>query len=258
MTQRERVLSGLVVAAIVGYGGYVLVRTQLYEPRVALRQAIREERSNLDKLELRLSGADERVADWQMRTLTTLGREIAEAHAAFREDVALLLDRNKLTQNRRIAQRKESREKKGPREDFLELPLSVSVDGTLADLDNFLKDLSQRPYFVRIDKLDLHAENGGAASRGRDKTAETEPRLSINLALSTLLLPKVDDVEHPTMDLEALSAPADPQTGEPQLAYADRLREEDLTTYDEVSNVNLFKLFVEPPPPPPPVVHREG
>ncbi|WP_320046858.1 GspMb/PilO family protein [uncultured Ilyobacter sp.] len=248
MNQRERVLSSVVVAVIVGYGGYVLVKTQLYDPREVLKESIRAERQNIEKLELRLGGADERVDEWRERTRATLGTDVTAAHAAFREDVALLLDRNKLTQGRRIAQRKESREKKGPREDFVELPLAVNVEGTLADLDNFLEDLAQRPYFVRVDKLELRAEHRKASGgrRGRDASADTEPQLAISLTLSTLLLPETKNVAHPTMDLEALNSPADPQTGEPVLAYAERLQEPDLTAYDEVAKVNLFKLFVEP------------
>lgn len=275
MTQRERILAGCLLGAVVGYGGYKLIQSQVVEPRRELRANIRKERARQSSLRDRLGGASRIVSDWQERTGLTLGRELSAVHRAFGDDVNRLLEQHNLTQveNWTIRPMKEHREKKPPREGFVELPLSVRVGGKLSDLVGFLRDLYQRPYDVRVDKLSLASEKGRTLTRRKRRGAADEPELSITMTLSTLVLPKAKDVEHPTLDLESVDDPNSAAV----LAMALRLAEEDLDEYDQIAEVNFFQLYKEPtreipkpvtapvvrdddkpPPPPPPDKRRDA
>ena len=247
MTQREKVLAGCLIGVIVSYGGYKVAKSKVYEPRQQLVQDVKDERNRLEKLEVRLSGADKIVRDWQKQTGQTLHLDSSTAHQAFREDVTALLERNNLTkvQGWTIREHKASIEKKGVRKGFVELPLAVQVTGTLGDLVNFLKDFYQRPYLVCVDKLSLNAEGGGSPRGRRDKDADQEPKLSISMALSTLVLPKVEGLDHPTIDLARMDYPE----AEPALAMVPRLEQEDPVAYNEIARVNFFKIYVAPTPP---------
>jgi hypothetical protein len=271
MNQRERILASCVAGVIVAYGGYTLIKSKVVEPGKRLTADIQKEIEYRDRLRVRLNGADKTIQSWQKRTGQTLSADSFAAHQAFRTDVGLLLERNNLTEDLKIGQYRERVEKKGAREGFTELPLSVRVTGRLGDLDNFLKDLFQRPYLVRLDKLDLAAEHTSASKKKRG--GPTEPKLNITMTLSTLVVPKVKDVDHPTFDLAALENP-DPET-ELALASAARLRQEDVEAYREITKRNPFEIYTEPvvvrerpatqpakivktvdeppPPPPPPV-----
>lgn len=248
MNQRERVLAGCVASVIVVSGGYALIKSQVYEPAQQLKADIASEREYRNTLEVRLNGSEGIVQRWQEQTGQTLDQEWFAAHQAFREDVGLLLKRNNLTDGLKINKHKERVAKDGPREGFIELPLAVRVEGRLTDLDNFLRDFFQRPYLVRLDKLQLGAEHT-RKSKKRKKGARSEPQLGISMILSTLVLPKVKNVDHPTFDLAAFNNP-DPEA-ELVLAAAPRLRwQEEMDTYGEIAEKNVFENY-EPPPPPP-------
>ncbi len=245
MNQRERVLASCVAGVIVVSGGYALIKSQVYEPGEKLKADIASAREYRGKLEVRLNGSEKITRGWQEQTGQTLDQEWFAAHQAFREDVSLLLKRNNLTAGLKINKHKERTDKKGPREGFVELPLSVRVNGQLGDLDNFLKDFFQRAYLVRLDKLQLSAEHTSKSKR--KKGGSTEPQLGITMTLSTLVLPKVADVDHPTFDLAAFNHP-DPEA-ELVLAAAPRLRwQEDMDRYGEIVEKNIFENY-EPPPP---------
>jgi hypothetical protein len=248
MNQREKILAGCVAGVLVGYVGFALFKSQVREPRDQLKNLIQGEKEYRARLQARLDRADEKIGVWNGYTSQTLHEEWFAAHQAFREDVGLLLKRNNLTQDLKINKYKERVEEKGPREGFVELPLSVRVDGKLSDLDNFLKDFFQRPYLVRLDKLQLNAEQGGSAQRKRG--GSDEPNLSITMTLSTLVLPKVKNVDHPTFDLAAYNHP-DPEA-EVVMATPRRLWQEDMDRYGEIVEKNPFKNYEPPPPPPPP------
>jgi len=269
MTQHEKVLAGCLVGVIAVAGGYAFAKSKVYEPRRQLKADISKEVAWREKLELRLQGAEKVVRAWQMHTGQTLHAEPFDAHQAFREDVGDLLDRNKLAESRSITKYKERVEKKGARQGFVELPLSVRVTGKLADLVNFLKDLYQRPYVVRVDKLNLSAELGRTSKSRKGRGGSAEPKLNITMTLSTLVLPKLKDVAHPTIDLETINNP----TSGPVLVSASRLRAEDPELYNEIPRKNIFKLYEPPqvvvkppqekprgngpPPPPPPPPPRD-
>lgn len=261
MNQREKVLAGCLVGTLVGFGGYRVVKSWVIEPGRQLVKDIADERGRKDRLEVQLNSVDKIVSAWRAQTAQTLDVEVFEADQVFRKDVDELLKRNKLmAEKSSIGQSKVHVEKKGVREGFGEVSLSVTATGTLADLVNFLKDFYQRPYLVRVDKLSLSADKSSRSrSRSRSRLStrrrpgpSAEPRLTIMMTLTTLVLPKVEDIDHPTIDLAAFD---DPER-EVELTIAPRLHEEDPVTYNEIASVNIFKIY-EPPPPPPPIVVKE-
>lgn len=251
MQQREKAIAGILVTVIVGYGGFTLVKKAVIEPRRNLQERIADENKLRDELEVRLNGAEAIIAGWQGWTKQTLDTDPFVAHQAFREDVDLLLDRNKLTQDLTTNKGAVYSDRKGPQEGFAVLPLTVKVKGELDNLVNFLKDLYQRPYPVRVEKLNLRAELARRPSGSKSKGPTPPPKLNITMTLNTLVLPAIEDVEHPTIDLAALNDPG----GQPVLASAARLQQEDLAAYNEIANPNPFQIY-EPPPPPPPVVRE--
>jgi len=242
MNQRERVLASCVAGVVVVYGGFTLIKSKVYEPAKQLKADIQKEKEYRDRLQVWLNGAEKTTQAWQKCTRQTLGEDSFAAHQAFRTDVGLLLERNNLTEGLKISQLRERIDKKGARQGFVELPLSVRVTGRLNNLDNFLKDFFQRPYLVRLDKLELAAEQTPRSRRKRG--GRTEPKLSIAMTLSTLVLPKAEDVDHPVFDLAALNDP-DPEA-ELVLVSAARLRQEDVDEYGEIAEKNMFRIY-EPP-----------
>jgi len=245
MNQRERVLAGCMAAVLVGYGGFTLIKSQVVDPREGLTEDIKTQSERRDHLQILLNGADKIVGDWQKQTGQTLGLEAGAAQDAFREDVNTLLQRHKLTQDLVITPYKARVERKGYRENFTELPISVRTKGKLADVVSFMKDLYQRPYVVRVDKLSLVAEHGRKSSRKKKAGRPPEPTLSVSMTLSTLVLPPIDEIEHPTLDLAAYNDPA--REVEP-VAVASRLAFEDMEEYGEIAEKNFFWIY-EPPPP---------
>ena len=257
MTQREKMMAGVVGAAAGIYFGYVAIQKLILEPNQQLIKNIQNEQEYRQKLELRLNGAAKTIENWYAETGRTLSGDYRDAHSAFREDVNVLLKRNHLNEDLSLTKYKERLDKKWPREGFVELPVSVRVKGTLQELDNFLKDFFQRPYMVRVEKLDITADQAVAARAKRDKKSGKggkrgntvdEQKMSISLMVSTLVLPKMDDREHPTFDLARLN---DPEAADSvQVAFADRLRH-DPEAYNEIVAKNPFKLWTPPPPTPP-------
>jgi len=98
---------------------------------------------------------------------------------------------------------------------------------------------------VRVDKLGLRVESSGRQGRRR-RADNREPQLSITMMLSTLVLPEVPEVAHPTLDPERLDDP----NAVGRIAAA-RLAAEDPGEYDRIAELNFFKLYQ------PPVVRRE-
>jgi hypothetical protein len=272
MTQQEKVLAGCLVGVIAVAGGYTLIKSKVVAPRVRLTKRIAEERERQEKLELRVANAPKTINAWQDYAGQTLHTDWTAAHAAFREDVEGLLKRNGLTEGLTFNQQPETLNKKGAREGFVELPLAVSVKGELDNLVNFLKDFYQRPYLVRVDKLRLVAElSRRSKGKRNNQGGGAEPKLAITMTLSTLVLPELKGVGHPTIDLEAMNNPE----GDVVLASAARLTE-DPDAYNEIPRTNIFKVYEppqrvvvtppekkptepkEPTKPPPPVDPRRG
>ena len=255
MNQRERVLASCVAGVIVAYGGFTLVKSQVYEPGKELAADIQEELACREELQVRLNGAAKTIQAWQRQTGQTLDGEWFAAHQTFREDVSLLLKRNNLTEDLKINKYREHIDKDGSREGFVELPLSVRVNGKLGDLGNFLKDFFQRPYVVRLDKLELTAEQTSKSKKRRG--GRTEPKLGISMTLSTLVLPNVKGVDHPMFDLAAFNNP-DPDV-ELVMVTPRRLWQEQMDRYGEIVEKDPFTNYEppSPPPPPPPVTQKE-
>ena len=247
MTQRERVMAGCLVGAVVVFGGYKLVKSQVVEPRRRLIASIGKERARRDDFEARLNAAEKTTQVWQTLTQRTLHADWAEAGAVFRRDVTTLLDRNKLITGdaeTRIGSLQERVVRKGAREGFVEVSVRVeAVCDALSDLVDFLRDLYQRPYFVRVDSLTVGADNARGLRERRGRRATGALQLKIRMMLTTLVLPKAPNLEHATFELASLDDPDSEQL----FASAARLRAEDIDTYSEIARVNFFKAY-EPPP----------
>ena len=248
MNQREKVLAGCVAAVIVGYGGFKVIKAGVIEPAKRLQENIQKQTKRQVEIENRLAGAPSIVRGWQSATQRTLHTDFKTAHDIFREDIAVLLDRNRLTEGRSISKYKERLEKKGPREGFIDLPILVRVDGKLDDLVNFLRDLYQRPYMVRVDKLSVAAELESAKSKKKGES--DEPKLKMTMTLSTLVVPEIKGVAHKTFDMEAFK---DPEQQEDFYPLATPwLHQEEMSEYSEIVKVNPFMIYYEPPPLPRP------
>lgn len=255
MTQREKTMAGIVGLAAGVYFGYLAIQNLIIEPDQRIRRDIANELEYRDKLLIRLNASGRMTEDWYAQTGRTLSESVFDAHQDFRNDVNALLERNHLTDGIRITKYKERMEKKWPRNGFVELPVSVRVNGTLSDLNNFLRDFFQRPYFVRMEKLDLLADHSTTARGKRDGKADGEPKLSINMMVSTLVLPTQAGREHPRFDLARLN---EPDSGEElPVVFADRLRHQPEDYMDITANSLFVKWSPPPPPPPPPPVVRE-
>ena len=247
MKKSEKTLAGCLVGVLAVFIGYKVVNAMIVEPRRELQNAIAAASARLERRRQRHAKHDQIVRQWTTFTARTLGRDYKVAQDRFREDIAVLLDRNKLTEQRTIAAYKERREKKGPARGFVELPISVHVIGKLSDLVNFLHDLYQRPYLVRVDKLGVQAElkkKRTHAGKSHARNSNTDPRLNITMTLTTLVLPAIEGVPHPTFDLADLR---NPEKAEKLLASARRLSA-DPETYSQITKINPFRIW-EPPPP---------
>lgn len=265
MTNREKMLGGLVGGVLVLFGGYKLVETQVIQRDQRMKQQIAQAKETRDKLETRLQGADRTIEAWQKRTQHTLGTDYFANHQEFREDVSRLLDRNNLSDGLVVNKLKEREVKKGANEGFIELPLSIRVNGKLRNLVDFLRDLYQRPYYVRVDKLNINAKLRTKAQRERDKQRGLDqafrregPDLSLSLQVSTLILPKLDlvvdeltrEVAHPTLATALAENPemVDALAGPIELGAEPE-------EYARIVAVHPFKLYE--PEPPPVVVKRD-
>ena len=120
--------------------------------------------------------------------------------------------------------------------------------------------------------MNLRAELPRKSKTKRRGGPAPEPKLTIVMTLTTLVLPEVKDIGHPTLDLVALNDPE----AEPLLVSPPRLTQEDLVAYNDIQKVNFFRVYEkpvavvrrtqepdqpekgpdEPPPPPPPPPDR--
>lgn len=241
MTQRERIMAGLVVGVVVLGGGTNLLMKNVIAPiREMKSELVRKQQVRARLANELKTGAAVKLA-WQDKTAETLAKDPQVAYRAFREDVTRLLDRHGLVDGQSIKPRSLYEYPKGFRKGFIEMPLLVSARGNLQQLVNFLRDFHRRPYLARITRLSINAIDSPVNQRAgahNNRRGDAEPQLSINMTLTGLVLPELDEVPSVALDLEQIE-----QTS------ADRLHAED---YGPVVASNLFKKYVPPPPPPPP------
>lgn len=272
MVQREKILAGAMAGAIGLFGAFQLIQTQIVAPRATQIETLQRERLRQSRLENILAGAPATLERWHALTRRTLSASPDEAHKLFYKHVAELIAASGLreaTNAKVISQGQPLRFKERTRRGFVELPLSVAVEGELPQVVEFLRRVYELPYLVRVGSLNISrdaSEPPGGERRNR-RSGRSETRLNVTMKLSTLVLPRLPNVEHPTYD------PALPPDSQP--AELPPLARRDPDAYEEIARRNLFQLYVEPvrevvrsepahndkpppqaPPPPPPDPRR--
>ncbi len=248
MQKREKTMAGVMAGVLVLFAGVQAVRSLVIAPSQQLDQDIYAAQVRREKLLKIVDAGPRTIKQWQQRTARTLSDDYAKARDLFREDIATLLDRNGLTRERTIGSLKERVEKKPPAQGFVTLPVQVRVEGHLTNLVNFLRDLYQRPYYVRIEKLTINPDIKGQAKTRKRKRSTGPQTLKITMTLSTLVLPMVEKPEgvgHPTFNLADLN---DPDKAEKLLASVKRLRNQP-DQYAQIARISPFEIWQPPPRP---------
>ncbi|MFN0135647.1 MAG: hypothetical protein ACKVS9_05955 [Phycisphaerae bacterium] len=275
MNQREKLMGGLVLGAVGVYAGWSLIQSSVIAPRRALIQQIAVERNRNETYNARIAALQTQLMrEWPQMTLRTLAVSDKEAHDKFREELSSLLATCGMTDGHKISQLQEVEDKKkdSPRAGFVELPVSVMAEGKLEQIVDFVRAVQSLPYYSRVNRLSI-TPLGGEAGLTRKKTTPATPAkspagkdgdkkdankpatprggnkadagrdsplLKLEMNVSTLVVPKAAGYKHEIFD----AAKVDP-------AKSRRLRFEDPSEYNEIAQVNWFKVY-EPPPAPQP------
>lgn len=246
MNQRERLLFGGVVgvlgltAAVKGvHSWYVAPRQQLLQERAA-------QQARADVLDLELARANRTRDAWGRQTQRTLSAVGYEAHGKLRAELSALVARHGFS-DVSVREAPARQAPKGHREGFVELPVTINGKTTLPQLVSLLRETYERPFFVRVNSVNINGESVSRPSSAKEKSPE-DSLLNVTLNVSTLILPSVPNVPAPTLDLASA-----PDMGT-RIARGEKpaLRRESLEEYDEIARVNFFKLYTPPPPPPAP------
>ncbi len=272
MTRRERTLALCVAGALGAFGLYKAGRLVLWAPLEAQRAGLDREQARAVRLQNRLREFERAEDDWQALTRRTLSTDPTDAQRRFREDIQELLEvhglRNPKVTPGNFAKRKN---------EFVDVPLTITASGTLQEIVGFLTDFYRRDYLARLDKVTLAADQSvvgninnprrrpGGTRRGRTGGADAAaaapaaeslppeplygpegPLLRVNITAVTLVLPVIKGVPHPVMEKIGPTADAG------QLSY-------ELAAYNQIVDHNLFKPWEAPrpvvtPPPAPPDV----
>ncbi|RMF80814.1 MAG: hypothetical protein D6744_07855 [Planctomycetota bacterium] len=246
MTQRSRILAGLIVVLLAVAAGRQIVTYYILQPQAELKDRIARARAEYEELTRTLPSKRTIQKLWRRHTMRTLESDEAAAALTFRRDIEMLLQRNGLkvagtTIANKAAKRVTS---EGPRQGFVELPVSVNTKGRLSNVERFLRDFYQRPYIKRVDSLSLSPEPSGSRA---GKTPPPDPELTIAMTLTTLILPPIEGFETVTLDAEKLN---DPKTLE-EVDLEPYLAQSSVVAYNAIASTNMFKVYVPPPPPPP-------
>lgn len=267
MNQREKLIAGLLLGAGGAYAGWTLVQSSVIAPRRELIQQISVERERNDLYNTRIKSLQTQLMrEWPQMTQHTLSTDDKEAHDKFREELSTLLGKCGMTEGHKISQLQavEDRKKDSPRAGFVELPISLTAEGKLEQVVDFVRGVQSLPYYCRINRLSIMPVGGDASQihkktaptkpaggRDRDKIDATKPgsprggnkadsnregpSLKLEMNVSTLVVPKTPGYKHEIFD----AAKVDP-------AKTRRLRNEDPSEYNEIAQVNWFKVY-EPP-----------
>jgi Tfp pilus assembly protein PilO len=240
------------------------VRARVIAPLAQMRTDIDAQRALRYNFEKELRQLEKTQTRWDAAVQSTLGTDKesgALAQHAFRDDLAALLQQHGLTDGLSTTPGtpRVDRNRKGFRQGFVELPVKVSVKGSLDNLVAFLKDLYQRPYLARVSNLSLVGiEERGSSTAAKDAAASKTParrgasgrtpapathspggwRLGIDMTVVALVLPTMADSKAAPLTREQLSR-GDPS----RLGNAD---------YGPIGSLNIFRKY-QPPPPQPPV-----
>lgn len=258
MTQRERIMAGAVLGVLGVYGAFRGIKAGYIEPRKDLVNQRVAEMQRAESLDLELARAERVKEKWQAETARTLDVSAFEAHKKFRSDLSTLVSNHGLTD---VSIRTGTRPPpiaKGHRKGWIEAPVIINAEGTLANVVELMHDLYERPYLLRVKGFDLNAENAlarravSSKREGKDKNGKRAPgasaepdelRLRVRLDVSTLILPAIAGAPHRPLDLAAAPPPDDAVLagGRPML------RRESPEDYREIVTRDIFRIY-EPPP----------
>lgn len=239
MSPRERILAFAVLGVIAIWGGFTLTKKLIIQPFDKQRDDILNARIKLEELETKRDVELARAhTAYKKLSRKTLAADNEVAMRRFREDLNSLLEKHRFNRNELTVKAQSiSTNKDGTSV----LPVSVSTKGKLKDVVALLLDLYSRNYLLRVDSLNLIAEQESKAEKKKrgNRRNEDGPNLTINLAVSTLTIPQMSHPGFDEIPLEPLEeiGPAE----EPVLAFA-------LPEYDRITRDNLFAEYVAPPP----------
>ncbi|MGE3181927.1 MAG: hypothetical protein AB7N71_09870 [Phycisphaerae bacterium] len=242
MTSRERVLAIGVVGTIGVWGSIALAKKLIIQPFDQQKKNIENAYLELDELENKRDFELRDVAERYMAlTSQTLAANNEVAMRRFREDINSLLEKHGFSRGELTVKAQSISETK---DGTAVLPVSISAKGKLKETVALLLDLYRRNYMLRVETVNLTAEQESAAEKKkRGGRPEPEgPDLNISLVVSTITLPKLS---HPTLgDIPVRPLPAVAESETPSLAR-------ELSEYDRIAATNIFAEYVPPPPPPP-------
>lgn len=247
MTGSKKLL-GIALGSVVGlYFGVTLIDAVYLGPRRTLVQDVEKEKNRSDSLTAELKKGEAVKADWQTQTSRTLamagGRDAA--HKQFRDEIARLLKDHHLSEGHTLSPQQASESKKDSRKGFVELPVTITTEGSLPHITEFLEAVQNLPYYVNVDKVVLSpnaAEQNlsGASSAPKGKKPGRGggldgPSIKVQMTLTTLCLPKVGDAAHTLYDPKKPDQPP-------------ALKPRDDAKYAAITANNLFRPY-EPPVP---------
>lgn len=239
---------GIILGSVVGlYFAVTLVDTLYLSPRRSLVQDLEKEKARFDSLLAEMDKGKAIKKDWDTQTGRTLaiagGRDAA--HKQFRDEIAGLLKTHHLSEGHTLTPQQAREIKKDSKKGFIELPVAITSEGSLAHITEFLKAVQELPYYVSVDKLvlnpnsaeqNLSGNSSGpkAKKSGRGGGGADGPSIKVQMTLTTLCLPKVGEKTHTVYDPEKPDQPA---------ALKPRAEE---AQYAAITANNLFKPY-EPP-----------
>ncbi|MBN2447667.1 MAG: hypothetical protein JXO22_13115 [Phycisphaerae bacterium] len=241
MSDREKLLGGVVGAAIIGVMLYQGVNRLAIQPRLRLCAEISDKQDDVRQLEAQLARG-ERLADmWKQRTALTLSSDIEDAQIFLHEHLYNLLKQAGFNdpmvgRPSAIGHRVYGRYKGV---DFKEVTVQMHVQGQMRNLMTFLRDFYQLPYYADLSQMVVNVKKTKTRKIGRGEERAEEPTLDVTMTATALVLPRMKDVPSAEYD------PNGPKL-DPRLLYPD-----ELSAYDALVSANVFKKWVKPVPPPP-------
>ncbi len=231
MNPREKILVSVVAGLLVLFVGYQVVNRLLIRPVRRLNTDIAACEKDLDRFKnMRLLAARYKKW-WRELAHRTLGADERTVQARFGDEITRLLADSRLGNRSRRPLHSERVQRKL---DLLRVPFSVSAEGSLQNVTEFLTAFYERPYLAQITKLDLNPK--GVKSAGQ---------LKMSARVETIVLPK----------LELAGAVGVLSTNPSSQPTLKRYAEEDATAYAMIWEKQFLTRY-EPPPPKPPTKPR--
>ncbi len=242
MTQREKVLAGMMGGVVAVGVGYSVVKKVVIDRFNDMHAKIADAETRRANLLRRVNDESHWPDEWKDLVAHTFAGDEVLAQQELRKDVQQLLDRYGMA-GARVSNVAAARLKSGASE----VAVTVDASGSIDQIVRLLRDIYQRPYLKQLYSLTIDAKEQ------RIEPGGAEQPYTLNLKLATLLPPKLPGIEGQRIaDLDQLNAmeqPLNPLDGM-TLAMAPE-------SYDRISEINIWQNYLPPkpytlPPPPPP------